>query len=262
MGRRAKYLTLDDKMAALRQQKAAYSRTERGRAARQAQNARAYMKHHRKRGGPTVLTKSADSESPHPEPQPKPKSKPINAPRNTSLHPHQNAPASPNTLPFPKQIANPLPTTILKLASLPLPTSFLFLQALSGSPQINESDLPQWDKPPPYDSPIPPDTLDEAQFTRNLVDRVFETGMGMGIDGSEGLVEDVREAERRVMNCWDEDKLKVDIELSTRSGRVCERHRVMAECYWQWQARRICKYRQEADLLASGHNPYLQLCID
>jgi hypothetical protein len=29
MGRRAKYLTLEDKLAALRQQKAAYSRTER-----------------------------------------------------------------------------------------------------------------------------------------------------------------------------------------------------------------------------------------
>lgn len=87
--------------------------------------------------------------------------------------------------------------------------------------------------------------------------RVFEMGMGKVLSG--GLEAEVREAERRIMDCWDEDKLKVDIHGCVPLSTDCERHRVMAKCYWQWQARKIHKYRQEAGLLASGQNPYLSV---
>ncbi|KAG0701324.1 hypothetical protein DFH29DRAFT_927287 [Suillus ampliporus] len=225
----------------------------RGKAARQAQNARAYVKHHRRRG----TTKSVESESvlasaPQPSPSLSPRLKPKPTP--------PKAPKKSNTL----------PSTILALATLPLPNSFLFHQALSGSPLIDESDLPQWDKPPPYDSPPPPDTPDEAQFTRNLVDVMHGRRLRMEREACarravmfergeiRALREVVREGEERVMGEWGLDKVGVG---GDGCVGVCERHRVMAECYRQWQARRMVKYRREAELLAARQNPYL-LCVD
>ncbi|KAG2124875.1 hypothetical protein DEU56DRAFT_701763, partial [Suillus clintonianus] len=55
-------------------------------------------------------------------------------------------------------------------ATLPLPDSYLFHQSCAGSDLIDESDLSQWDQPPPYDHPVPPDSPEEARFTENLVD--------------------------------------------------------------------------------------------
>jgi len=152
---------------------------------------------------------------------------------------------------------------VVALAELPLPDSFLFLETLAGSESIDESDLPQWDKAPPYDSPPPPDTPDEAQFTRNLADvmhgrnlrierescarraHMFEMGEILA------LQKEVQEAEKKLVDGWD----KLDECVS--SMQACERHRVMAECYRQWQARMIFKYRQEVDdLLATQRNPY------
>ncbi|KAG1729201.1 uncharacterized protein EDB91DRAFT_1085813 [Suillus paluster] len=259
MGRRAKYLTLDDKMAALRQQKAAYSRTERGKAARQAQNARAYMKHHRRRG----TTKSAESES---VPQSSPKSSPAPAPAPLPAPEPKPKPKPSPTVTTTPPPPSPLPSSILTLANLPLPNSFLFHQALRGSHLIDESDLPQWDKPPPYTSTPPPDTPAEAQFTRNLVDvmhgrRLRLEREGVVVRGRKFEIGEIgagrgalREVERRLLDEWEWGKEFV------KSGDICERHRIMAECWRQWQARRIFRYRQEADSLDAGRNPYL--CVD
>ncbi|OAX32651.1 hypothetical protein K503DRAFT_661822, partial [Rhizopogon vinicolor AM-OR11-026] len=57
----------------------------------------------------------------------------------------------------------------IKFAMLPLPDSYLFHEALAGSDLVDESDLPHWDKAPPYDLPIPPNTVEEVQFTQNLL---------------------------------------------------------------------------------------------
>ncbi|KIK47678.1 hypothetical protein CY34DRAFT_104369 [Suillus luteus UH-Slu-Lm8-n1] len=46
MGHRAKYFTLEAKSAAEKRHKTSYSKSERGRTIRKAQNARAYVKHH------------------------------------------------------------------------------------------------------------------------------------------------------------------------------------------------------------------------
>ncbi|KAG0700907.1 hypothetical protein DFH29DRAFT_780139, partial [Suillus ampliporus] len=46
----------------------------------------------------------------------------------------------------------------------------LFHQSLTRSNLIDESDLLQWDKAPPYDLPTPPDSLEEDRFMQNLVD--------------------------------------------------------------------------------------------
>ncbi|KAG2122364.1 hypothetical protein DEU56DRAFT_916345 [Suillus clintonianus] len=50
MGRRAKYLTLDEKAAASQQHRESYSQSQRGKIVRQAQNARYYAKRHGRRG--------------------------------------------------------------------------------------------------------------------------------------------------------------------------------------------------------------------
>ncbi|KAG2048173.1 hypothetical protein BDR06DRAFT_1013291 [Suillus hirtellus] len=169
MGRRAKYFTLEEKNAALRKQKASYSRTEWGRAARQIQNARAKAKlRGRKR-----TTGSLSN-------------------------------------------AKPLPQSLITLAALPLPNSSLFHQACSGSELIDESDVLQWEKPPPYDSPPPPNSPDEDRFTRNLADvmhgrqyrlenetraryaQIFATA------NAEVILQDIQAAERTLLGKWNE----------------------------------------------------------
>ncbi|KAG1722375.1 uncharacterized protein EDB91DRAFT_1028103, partial [Suillus paluster] len=47
---------------------------------------------------------------------------------------------------------------------------YLFRQSLAGSDLIDESDLSQWDKPPPYKYAPPLRTPDEERFTQNLLD--------------------------------------------------------------------------------------------
>ncbi|KAG1724985.1 hypothetical protein EDB19DRAFT_1833967 [Suillus lakei] len=64
----------------------------------------------------------------------------------------------------------PLTPSLLQFAALPLPDSYLFGQSLVGSNLIDESDLLQWDKPPPYDFPNPPDLPEEERLTHNIVD--------------------------------------------------------------------------------------------
>ncbi|KAG1851784.1 hypothetical protein C8R48DRAFT_777738 [Suillus tomentosus] len=169
MGRRAKYFTLEEKNAALRQQKISYSRTERGKAARRMQNARANAK---LRGRKRTNTSGSLS--------------------NTK----------------------PLPQSLIALAALPLPDSFLFQQAYSGSELIDESDVFQWDKPPPYDSPPPPNSPHEARFTRNLVDvmhgrqcrleeetraRYAQMFAAANVDV---ILQEIQAAERKLMGNW------------------------------------------------------------
>lgn len=158
--------------------------------------------------------------------------------------------------------AKPLPQSLITLAALPLPNSSLFHQACSGSELIDESDVLQWEKPPPYDSPPPPNSPDEDRFTRNLADvmhgrqyrleqetrarhaQIFATA------NAEVILQDIQAAERTLMGKWNELNEYV---LHMQS---CERHRVMAGCYVQWQARKIFNYRREADLIIRGLNPY------
>ncbi|KAG2058670.1 hypothetical protein BDR06DRAFT_968206 [Suillus hirtellus] len=69
-----------------------------------------------------------------------------------------------------KDLCNPLPSSVLQFTSLPLPTSHLFHQSLTDPDLIDDSDLSQWDKAPPYKSLPPPDSPEEQRFTQNLFD--------------------------------------------------------------------------------------------
>jgi hypothetical protein len=61
---------------------------------------------------------------------------------------------------------------------------------------------------------------------------------------------EIQAAEMKLMENWDE------LIKHVSCIQDCERHRVMAECFIQWRARRIFNCRHEADLLARGQNPY------
>ncbi|KAG2053168.1 hypothetical protein BDR06DRAFT_1054455 [Suillus hirtellus] len=113
--------------------------------------------------------------------------------------------------------AKPLPQSLITLAVLPLPNSSLFHQACSRLELIDESDVLQWEKPPPYDSPPPPsNSPDEDRFTHNLVDvmdgrqycleketharyaQIFATV------NAEVILQDIQVAERTLMGKWND----------------------------------------------------------
>ncbi|KAG2092119.1 uncharacterized protein F5147DRAFT_779740 [Suillus discolor] len=215
MGRKAKYFTVADKMAAQQQQQASYIQTER----QVSQNARAYAKRHGRHRCWTA----------------------------------------------PKNEPQPLETTLVAFATLPLPNSYLFRYALAGSRLIDESDLAQWDKPPPYHSLPPPEIPDEEQFTQNLLDVMHRYQLRQlrvscirhaamfNARGSDiaSITKEIQEARKALLDGWN------DLHTRVTTLRACARHKAMAECYQQWQARKILNYQQEEDQLARGENPYV-----
>ncbi|OJA17487.1 hypothetical protein AZE42_11233 [Rhizopogon vesiculosus] len=111
-----------------------------------------------------------------------------------------------------------LPHSIITWATLPLPDSLLFHQALVGSDLIDESDLSQWDKAPPYNSPPPPNSPEEGHAQPRHA-RMFDMGEVSVIQ------RELHAAEMTLMENW--------VELHTYVSQMegCERHKVMAECY-------------------------------
>jgi hypothetical protein len=188
----------------------------RGKLVRQAQNARAYAKHHGRRG-PRI--------------------------RSGDLHALQAS-------------------SLIQYSTLSLPDSYLFHQSLTGSDLIDQSDLLQWNKAPPYDLPAPPDSPEEDRFTQNLCDVMHGRHLraeresharhaaiyNMGEIAE--LLKEIREAHQRLLTGWDELNARVS------SLQACTRHKVMAECYRQWVARRILNYQREDNMLITGKNPY------
>ncbi|KAG1790604.1 uncharacterized protein HD556DRAFT_1445894 [Suillus plorans] len=217
MGRRAKYFTLDKKADASQRHRESYSQSQRGKMMRQAQNACAYAKCNGRRGPRT----------------------------------------------FKIQSEAPLTSSLFQFAALPLPHSYLFHQSLAGSNLIDESDLLQWDKSPPYDFPDPPDSPEEERFTRNLVDVMHGQHLRVerescahrtamyNMGESDRVLEEIREVQKSLISRWDE------LHTCVSHFQACARHKIMAECYRQWVARRIVNYQTEKDLLIAGKNPYV-----
>jgi hypothetical protein len=159
----------------------------------------------------------------------------------------------------------PLTSSLFHFAALPLPNSYLFHQSLAGSNLIDESDLLQWDKPPPYNFPNPPDSPEEERFTQNLVDVMHgrylrverescahRTAM-YSMGESDRLLKEIRDMQKSLSAGWNE----LHTCVSRLQASVTRRHKIMAECYCQWVARRIVNYQTEKDLLITGKNPYV-----
>jgi len=129
---------------------------------------------------------------------------------------------------------------------------------------VDESDLSQWDNPPPYHSPPLKDTPDEVRFMQNLLDVVHGRRLHLeresyarraAICKAEGIAQAqkaVQEAWKGVIQVCHWDKLHMYVS----NLQACTRHKVMAECYLQWQARAFLNYLCEEDMLTAGKNPY------
>lgn len=189
----------------------------RGKIVRQAQNAHAYAKHHGRRG-PRIIS---------------------------------------------KELHDPRASSLFQCSTFSLPDSYLFHQSLAGSDLIDQSDLLQWDKAPPYNHPTPPDSPEEDRFTQNLVDVMH--GRHLRIEretrtrhavmyntgGISKVLKEIREAHQWLVTGWDELHARV------MNLQACRRHKVMAECYRQWLARKILNYQRDEDILITGKNPYI-----
>ncbi|KAG1877476.1 hypothetical protein F4604DRAFT_1924115 [Suillus subluteus] len=134
-----------------------------------------------------------------------------------------------------KDLCNPLPSSVLKFANLPLPSSYLFHQSLTSSDLIDDSDLSQWDKAPPYYSLPPPDSPEEQRFTQNLFDvmhghhlrRERESRahrMAMYNAGEiSGVLKELRDALKRLIGGWDDLNARVTNQLQRGGSQIIRR---------------------------------------
>ncbi|KAH7903933.1 hypothetical protein BJ138DRAFT_1119906 [Hygrophoropsis aurantiaca] len=130
MGRKPKYHSPEERLAASRAQKAQYAGSVRGRMKRKDSNAVAYMRSHGRRAAYN---------------------------------------ASPAIYAANRRLKS-LPPALIALAATALPTSDIFYDALQGCTVLDESELIPWDYEPPYAMAEPPDIPDEALHTEKLVD--------------------------------------------------------------------------------------------
>jgi hypothetical protein len=129
---------------------------------------KAYKRRHGRRVSklaPSLCLEARRSSSPLDSALP-PSSAPSPSPSYPSLSPEPALLT--NYTPSPT-LAVPLPANILYLASLPLPEDGdLFKQALKSADALDESELDQWDRDPPYVVPGPQDTPSEIRWTGRL----------------------------------------------------------------------------------------------
>ena len=153
------------------------------------------------------------------------------------------------------------PPELITLTTLPLPTSYLFHEALSSEDALDESELHHWESGPPFLQPEPADTVQEAQFTTNLMHVFF---------GQKSCIENQAKASRKCKYTAG-DRKEVITGLHTIAAQAfsewvrvksclaectARRHKEMAECLLQWYAHIVYSYYQEAGMLEKGGNPY------
>ena len=154
-----------------------------------------------------------------------------------------------------------LPPLLVELAARPQPTSHLFLEALQGTDSLDESELPDWDKDPPYSQPEPSDTPEENRFTKNLMDVMAGRRMKVTNEAKthhaqhyqvgerEELIVDVHAMAVSTFRQW------VQLKDIIESCRLC-RHAKMAKSVLQWRAFLVCSYLNKVHWLEMDKNPY------
>ncbi|KII82920.1 hypothetical protein PLICRDRAFT_180920 [Plicaturopsis crispa FD-325 SS-3] len=148
--------------------------------------------------------------------------------------------------PPPRTTMPTLPQALRDTAAFDLPThSTFFLEASRSADALDESELAEWDRLPPYPSPAPPDIFRERTYTDNLSDLMdgrrlreerarisdFRAQYVRGTAGSRETMIALIEAAREDWKSAAE-ALKGDV--------GCPRHRKMADNYMRWQARTAC----------------------
>ena len=142
-----------------------------------------------------------------------------------------------------------------------LPTSSLFLEATQSADALDESELPSWEKDPPYNAE-PDSTLNEQLFTRNLVDvmlgRCSRLSDEMRTQRANWFEKRGQELFTELVHSITEQMARWTAIYDVVQGcaESSRRHDQMAACWLQWQARDIHRITEEAQELEIGGNPY------
>ena len=150
---------------------------------------------------------------------------------------------------------------LIALATTPLPTSHLFCEASWSADALDKSELCHWGACPPFSQPEPADTMQEAQFIKNLTHVFF--GQKVHLENQAKVHRECRyrsgarneiitELLTIVMQGFREwVRLKDSI-----AGCTARRHKEMATSLLQWHTWIIYSYYHEAGMLEQGENPY------
>ena len=150
---------------------------------------------------------------------------------------------------------------LIMLATIPLPTSHLFHEASWSADALDELELHHWDAGPPFSQPEPADTMQEAQFKKNLT-HVF-LGQKVCLENQakarrackyrsgawSEIVTELRAIIMQVFSEW--VRLK-----DSMAGCTVRRHKEMAETLLQWHAWIVYLYYHKAGILEQGGDPY------
>lgn len=181
--------------------------------------------------------------------------------RNTRRSNNRNGPAAPSHA----SVHTDLPQRLLDLAQKPLPTSDLFHSAAGSPDALDESDLPTWDHPPPYNSLPPLATIEEERFTGKLDDVMHGRRL------RESRVKEKARMECRMRG--DLETLRKSLQEEVEEGLVgwtelddivscfegCNRHRTMAMNILQWSARSVHSLSIERQAALQGMASYTAL---
>jgi len=162
----------------------------------------------------------------------------------------------------PSSVPDLVSPALIHHTTIPLPTSPLFLEAAQSADALDESDLPRWEKEPPYSYVEPDSTPEEEGFTRNLVDvmlgrRVRLSNEAKAQRGRRFVNGDHEIIFSELVHVIKEQTVRwMAIYESIGDGMSRGRNGRMAACWLQWQAHSIYSSTHEALELEKGRNPY------
>ncbi|KAF7977560.1 hypothetical protein HWV62_3358 [Athelia sp. TMB] len=155
-----------------------------------------------------------------------------------------------------------IPQDLIDLALKPLPTSSLFHSTLHGRDTVDETDLDQWDHPPPYSNSQTPSS---DTYAMNLVDVVHGRRLRAHLQDQRHRMEGYRSRktirgvhqatlalERQVFEGWARAKEQT-------TGAACGTSHLeglMGKHYLQWTARWTYSLHEEVQALAKGREAY------
>ncbi|KAG1896267.1 uncharacterized protein F5891DRAFT_1193273 [Suillus fuscotomentosus] len=218
MGQKAKYLTLAEKTAALRRQKANYAQSERGKATRRLRHSQNYAKAHSRKGS----------------------SKP---PLASSRLP-----------PLPRVLIN-LANASLPDGDLFRCTS-QSADNLDESELPQWDNNPPYAMPPPSDTPAEvrfTENLVQVMHGHNsrLEKEQLQQRARKYNAGRPDLCTELKHAIGVLLGEW------YILQDYISDARDCDRHIKMAQCLLRWRARRIYLYHTEVEKMLNGLDPYI-----
>lgn len=145
---------------------------------------------------------------------------------------------------------------------MPLPTSELFNSTLHNRDTVDETDLDQWDPPPPYSNSQSPSS---DTYTSNLVDVVHGRRLRSHLRDQRHRMEEyrsrktlrgVRQATLALERLEFEGWLRVKEHIDNDSCGTSYVEGVMGRHYLQWTAWHTYSLHEEVQALSEGRDAY------